>query len=311
MNIHSLYVTRSKSERDYFYKLLEFLRDKPNVKIVHLDFKHSDTVGNLKENTKPIRTTVYNPKDTYNPKDSYKTNIITFEDLVRLFEFKDNSLPNAFVYSGHSNGLLLMKHNIRILTIEDFCELSVQTIHKKADVFIFDCCLCGNISVLNAVKDSTKYVIASSSYWSELSILYTHSIFDSTKDLQSVLVNAIKEFIYNEEQHSDAFVTDIMLYSINDSLLELIKLVLTHKDTFTSKDYIIDKTYYKDIYCLFKGIGIDIQGLLDKFVIFKRFDVKKCHARLKSKKDSSSWPSELSIILRNPVKNEIANKFFR
>ena len=304
MNIHSLYVTRSKSERDYFYKLLDFIRDKPNIKIVHLDFNYSDTIGNLKENTKPIKATVYNNKHLF------KTNIITFNDLVRLFEFKDNSLPNAFVYSGHSNGLVLMKHNIRILTIEDFCEISFKILRKKADVFIFDCCLCGNISVLNAVKHSTKYVIASSSYWSELSILHTHSIFESN-DLQSVLVNAIKEFIYNEEHHKNSFTTDVMLYSINSSLSELINLVLKHKNTFTSKDYIIDKRYYKDLYCLFKGIGIDIQDLLDKIVLFKRFEVNNCHSRVKSKKANSSWPSELSIILKNPLKNNTFNEFFR
>jgi hypothetical protein len=102
-----------------------------------------------------------------------KVVIYNFEDLVNLFKFEPNGMKNAFVYSGHSNGINLMKHNIRILRVEDFCELSYRTLKQKADVLIFDCCLCGNIGTLYVCYDYTKYVLASSSYQSYLSILQT------------------------------------------------------------------------------------------------------------------------------------------
>ena len=298
MNVHSLYVTRSKDEREYFYKLLEYTRrfSENYIKIVHLDFNWDDSVSNIKFNNHRIIARVYT---NFVFK---KTIIYNFEDLVNLFKFEPNGKKNAFVYSGHSNGINLMKHNIRILRVEDFCELSYRTLKEKADVIIFDCCLCGNISVLNITLNVAKYLIASSSYWSHLSILHCPELY-YPYDLKETLLNAVKSFIIMEENTKKAFTTDIMLYELNDSVNELINMVLLYKSKFKGKNYIIDKRYYKDIYCVFKDLGINIQGLLDKFVLFKRFDVKKCNNVLKSSKANNSWPSELSIILKNPIKD--------
>ena len=308
LNIHSLYVTRSKDERDYFYDLLKFMIAvcKGYTKIVHLSFNWDDVYSNLKYNDKMITAEIY----TFG-KEMIVEKIYTFEDLVHLFTFTDNGNPNLFMYSGHSNGILLMKHNIRILKIEDFGELSYRTLGKKADVVVFDCCLCGNISVLNIMLKYSKYLISSSSYWSNLSLLYTKMLYQEYTDFVPFLIKCILEFIEMEKNTKNTFTTDIILYHLNDSVKELIHLVKGYLRFFhKSTSYVIDKAYYKDLLCVFKDIGINIQGLLDSFILFKRFQQKKCHSHLKSKNADSSWPSQLSIILKNPVKGYLSNDFF-
>jgi hypothetical protein len=297
MNIHSLYITRSKDEREYFSGLLGFMRRfSQNYKIVLIDFNWDDVITNIKFSEQRMVANVYTDS-----KDFSKV-IYNFEDLVKLFEFKENGLSNAFVYSGHSNGVLLMKHNIRILRIEDFCELSFRTLKKKADVLIFDCCLCGNISVLNICYNYTNYIIAGSGYWSNLSILYTQSIHKKYNNIESFLKDSIKEFIQIEESTKKAFTTDIILYKMNKYVLEVIDIVKQYK---FKKDgnYIIEKKYYKDLWCALKE-NIDIKSLLDKFILFRRFEVNKCHNKPKGYKTDYSWPSDLSIILKNPTKKE-------
>ena len=291
MNIHSLYVTRSKDEREYFYELLGFMRQfSKNYKIVHLDFKWDSVVTNIKFSNQKMIAHIYTDKVIK------KLVIYNFEDLLELFKFEGNGLPNAFVYSGHSDGIHLMKHNIRILRVEDFCELSFRTLGKKADVLIFDCCLCGNVSVLNICYNYTNYLIASTSYWSSLSILFTREIYKNFGE--TMLINAIKEFIKMEESTKNTFTTDIILYKMNKSVLELINLIKVHKDQLKHRgNYIIDKRYYKDIQCALKET-VNIQPLLDKIILFKRFEVTKCHSRPKNKGANSSWPSDLSIILK-------------
>jgi len=297
MNIHSLYITRSKDEREYFSGLIGFMRRfSKNYKIVLIDFNWDDIITNIKFSEQRMVANVYTDS-----KDFIKV-IYNFEDLIKLFEFKENGLPNAFVYSGHSNGVLLMKHNIRILRIEDFCELSFRTLKKKADVLIFDCCLCGNISVLNICYNYTNYIIASSGYWSNLSILYTQSIHKSYNDIESFLKESIKEFIQIEESTKKAYTTDVILYKMNKYVLEVIDIVKQYK---FKKDgnYIIEKKYYKDLWCALKE-NVDIKNLLNKFILFRRFEANKCHNKLKGHKTDYSWPSDLAIILKNPTKKE-------
>jgi hypothetical protein len=307
MNVHSLYITRSKGEREYFYNLLEYIRKFSDnyIKIIHLDFNWDDTVSNIKFNEHRIIADVYT-----GPKPGESTNFIletvviyNFENLVNLFKFEPNGMKNAFVYSGHSNGINLMKHNIRILRVEDFCELSYRTLKQKADVIIFDCCLCGNISVLNIALPFAEYLIASSSYWSHLSILHCPELYYPSQEFVETLLNAIMCFIYIEKNTKKTFTTNVVLYHLNDSVKELVDMVLLYKNEINGCNYVIDKRYYKDIYCVFKDLGINIQNLLNKFVLFKRFDVKKCNRKIKSKKANNSWPSELSIILKNPTKD--------
>ena len=61
MNVHSLYVTRSKEERKYFHKLLEYTRQfsENYIKIVHLDFNWDDSISNIKFNNHRIIARVY------------------------------------------------------------------------------------------------------------------------------------------------------------------------------------------------------------------------------------------------------------
>lgn len=295
LNIFSLYITRSKDEREYFIDLLRFMkRFSKKYIIILIDFNWNDVVTNIKF------TNYHMVANVYTESNEFVKDIYNFEDLVKLFEWKDNGLPNAFVYSGHSNGVLLMKHNIRILRIEDFCELCHRTLKKKADVIIFDCCLCGNLSVLNICYNYTNYVIASTGYWSSLSILHTQSIYKPFNEITSLLKESIKEFIKIEETTKNTYTTNVVMYKMNKYILDLIDIVKQHK---FEKDgnYIIEKKYYKDLWCSLKETT-DINYLLDKFIVFKRFEVKRCHNKPKGYKSNYSWPSDLSIILKNPTK---------
>lgn len=293
-NIYSLYVTTTKDEREYFYMLIDKIRLFKNfITIVHLDFYFNDTVKNININKKKLSYTKY----SFNNRVLHvKTGfIVNLQDLVNCFESTQGN--NIFMYSGHSNGIYLMRHNIRLLTIQDFCGLVYGVLKKKADLIIFDCCLCGNINCLSICKGYTDYVIASSGYWSELSMLQTKSIYSSRnyKDI-------ITEMISLENNNNDNFITNYVLYNLNKYFDNLVSLTLKYKDQFKSKSYVIDKVYYKDLECCFKDLGIDIRDILGKIIEYQRFKVHKCHSVKKSSKASKSYPSSMFIILRSPVK---------
>ena len=188
MNIYSLYVTRSREEREYFFKVLNNVQ-RTNVQIVHLDFKYTDTVFNMKFYRQPITAVKYTFKNNILNK---KTSVIyDFDDLVRIYTPEQGK--SIFIYSGHSDGMYLLKHNIRLLRIEDFCDLTFKVIGKKADLLIFDCCLCGNIGCLSICRDYTQFVIASTSYWSFLSVLETEAVYSETSSTLFLAKNIINE----------------------------------------------------------------------------------------------------------------------
>lgn len=296
MNIYSLYVTRSRYERNYFNYLLKNINFK-NVVIVHLDFHYLDHVDNLKINTKNINYTLYQNGNVV-------SGILkTFDQLVGIFPRFNNGLDNFFMYSGHSNGMYLMNKNIKLLRIDDFCELAYRVVGKKIDVLGFDCCLCGNINCLSTCYNYTKYIVAASGYWAELSMLQTKSIYhyQGDKDIKNYLKNIVTEMI-NIESVSGDFITNYSIYEMNNSLLQLIRLTLNYKDSFTKKkNVIIENYYYKDLECAFKEIGIDIKKLLEAFVLFCRFKTNKCYTVKKKKSASKSYPSNLSIITKRPI----------
>ena len=297
MNIYSLYVTRSREEREYFFKILKSIKN--NVQIVHLDFKYTDSVFNMKFYKQSINAVKYTFKNKILTK---KTTVIyDFDDLVRLY----NRLPgkNVFIYSGHSDGMYLVKHNIRLLRIEDFGDLIFKVLGKKTDLIIFDCCLCGNIGCLSICKDYTDYVIASTSYWSYLSVLETPSLYSETSDTLLLAKNVVNELIQIEENTKNAYNTDFCLYEMNDSLNNLIDLVLKYKDSFNlKKSYVMEKSYYKDIECEFKeNFNIDISSILKRFIRFQRFPIKKCRDTPVSKNANKSAPSSIIIILKRPI----------
>jgi hypothetical protein len=294
MNIYSLYVTTTRSERKYFKMLLTIIKNFNNfVNIVHLDFKYNETVKNLKINKKVINYTNYVFE---NGNVIIKTGtIVSLDSLIevyKLYNIKEGK--NIFMYSGHSNGLYLKRHKINILEVQDFCDITFQVLKKKVDLIVFDCCLCGNINCLSVCRNYTDYIIASSGYWSELSLLQTKSIY-LTEDYKKM----IDEMITIENKGKN-FITNYVLYNLNEYLNVLIKLVNIHFFQFkSSKSYVIDKVYYKDLECCFKDIGINIKPILQKVVIFQRFKTKNCYNIKKSVKANKSYPSSMFIILRD------------
>jgi hypothetical protein len=90
---------------------------------------------------------------------------------------------------------------------------------------------------------------------------------------------------------------------MNDSLNNLIELVLKYKDSFNlKKSYIMEKSYYKDIECEFKeNFNIDILPILKGFIRFIRFPIKKCRNTVVSKNANKSAPSSIIIILKRPI----------
>ena len=202
MNIYSLYVTRSKDEREYLYRVLEFIqRNKYSAQIVHMDFKWNAEVSNIRFNKQSIPVKKYNYIHGY---PTIKTYTITcLDDLIKLYiHIPGKSL---FMYSGHSDGMYLVKHNIRLLRIEDFCYFAKSIIHTKADVFVFDCCLCGNINCLSVCRGYTDYIIASTSYWSFLSILETHGIYEPANNMVDYCKKMIRQLIRIEKKNKRYF----------------------------------------------------------------------------------------------------------
>ena len=300
MNIYSLYVTRSREEKKYFYKTIDFIGQNNfdnNIQIVYLDFKYTDSYENLITNTKPFKAQVYQGAKLI------KSVIIhNLSELIGLYSSPKNGKPNVFMYSGHSDGIYLRKKSLRLLRIEDFCTIISSVLNKKADLIIYDCCLCGNINCLSVSYPYADDIIASSSYWSYMSVLDTYSLFKVTKPEH--YKDIIKEIMHLEKTEKDVYVTDFVLYHMNEAFLEFAKMVLEYKNYFDlKKSYVIDQSYYKDIQCEFKDLGEIVTNFFNKFILFQRFHVRKCRNRKISKKSDTSWPSGLLIILKRPMKS--------
>ena len=309
MNIYDLYITTSKIELDYFYKLLHFLQfvelGSSYVQIVHLDFRNKEIVPNIRFTDTEMIARVYTfSKETMSMKEFI---IYNLNDLIKLYVYREGQ--SVFVYTGHSDGMYLIKKKIRLLRIEDFCELVYKVNkQKKADLIIFDCCLCGNIGTLYVCYPFTNYVLASSSYQSYLSILETHNAYKNG-DIPLYAKSIIKEIGSLEKVHPEAYDSNFSLYVINDSLLELVNLVLQFKNQFNySKSYVIESSQYKDIECSFKELNINIKFLLNKIVVFNRYPHKKCVNRKVSKKKQYAIPSNFMVILKRPMRTNLQTK---
>ena len=295
--IYALYVCTNKFERNYFNKILFFLNKvKLNLQIILLNFKYTAKVDLLAYNDVPIKAKFYNYQETKEVSDIIITNLESISSF-----YKKHDGVSVFLYSGHGNGLHLVRRKLLILRTEDICFICWNILKEKADLIVFDCCLGATISTLNICYNYTKYVIATSSYHSYRSYLMTHALYTPQPDLIKYAISFIEEFIKIEQQKKSDTVSSINLYHINNHLGEFIKMVKFYKDQFkTSKSYVIDKTYYKDLECAFKEIGIDIKFLLKSFIVYQRLHKDHCINRIRSKKSNKSNPSSLMIVLRNP-----------
>ena len=109
-----------------------------------------------------------------------------------------------------------------------------------------------------------------------------------------------------EKTDHDAYDSDYSLYNMNEHLLEFIQLTLQFKDQFDyRKSFVIDYSYYKDLECSFKELGMNVTGLLNKFVLFNRFRKQKCVNRKLNKKKDYSIPSKLMIVLKRPIRTDL------
>ena len=210
INIFNIYVTRSREERNYFKKI-KFVNSTSFVQIVHLDFKYNQVVKNMKYFRQKMVVTVYN-------KSVYQKVIYDLDDLINLFIVPQNNNKNIFIYTGHGNGIYLMKKNIRPLRTEDFCEIINRTV-KKADLVIYDCCLQGNIACLTITYPFAKYVIASTSYQSYISILITNNLYLFNGNLLDYCKNVLQELAIKELHQNDTYKTDFVLYEMNENVL--------------------------------------------------------------------------------------------
>uniref|UniRef100_A0A6C0AYQ4 Uncharacterized protein n=1 Tax=viral metagenome TaxID=1070528 RepID=A0A6C0AYQ4_9ZZZZ len=311
LNIYDLYITRSKPELDYFYRLVHFLKyvelGNTTVQLVHLDFRSNSVVPNIRFNNTEMISRVYT--FTNDNRSVREAVIYNLNELIKLYTYRPGT--NVFVYTGHSDGMYLVKRKVRLLRVEDFCEL-VSQVNKgqKADLIVFDCCLCGNIGTLYVCSSYTKYVLASTSYQSFLSILETNNTYKWPGDIKVYTKNIIKEIGSFEKIEKDAYDSNYSLYSMNEYLLQLIQLVLRYKEQFNySKSYVIDSAQYKDIECAFQDLGIDVTPLLNKIVVFNRYpDKPKCVNRKISKKKDQSIPSKLMIVLKRPIRTDLHTK---
>ena len=96
---------------------------------------------------------------------------------------------------------------------------------------------------------------------------------------------------------------------MNESVLELCNITFAYKDKFNyKKSFVIDSTKYKDLECCFNEIGIDINPILNKFVVLTRHTKQKCINKKLSKKKDYSIPSKLMIIPRRPTNNKLPTK---
>jgi len=310
LNIFNIYVTRSREERNYFKKITEFIKkinDSTSfIQIVHLDFKYNQVVKNMKYFRQKMVVTVYNKfvynKFVYN-NSVYQKIIYNLDDLINIFTVPQNNNKNIFIYTGHGNGIYLMKKNVRPLRTEDFCEIIERTV-KKADLVIYDCCLQGNIACLTITYPFAKYVIASTSYQSYISVLITNNLYLFNGNFLDYCKNILQELSIKEPLQTHTYKTDFVLYEMNENVLKIAELVLKYKHLFNyHKSYVIDYNYYKDLHCAFKELKIDIDPLLNSIVKYQRYHQTKCVNKVINKKANKSSGSKLLIVLKSPIKN--------
>ena len=296
INIYSLYLTFNNYDRDTLYKVLNDIiinKEKTNklnklndniIKILHIRFHKGDelhTVRNINKSLDCEYITIIN-----NQLNITQLKINKINDIIQLFrnntQNKNNKkLLSVFMYSGHSNGMHFVHNKIHLITIKDFSYIIIKTLKKKADIIIIDACLCGSINFLNNVKNCTNYVIASPSYFIYTSYLSMKSILDypEKKDIILYGKNIINEYVKSvksEFVYKD-FALNLVLYEINENLIELIKIVKKYKNDYNMHKCKINKNdyYYIDIICGLKNINYnnmnDINNKMKSIVKYQKY----------------------------------------
>jgi hypothetical protein len=298
MNIYSLYITRSHDELKYFNEVIQFVKKYDNYQIVHLHFKSTSRFSNLTINKKNIDVVIYTNEKTV------ETSIKSLTDLIKCFHKTGNGI---WLYSGHSDGMYLKKRNIKILRVEDFCQI-IKAVTGTADLIIFDCCLCGNINCLSSCYQFTDYVIASASYQSMITFLHLKELYKpNTSSITNYGTSLIRSAIRLESKHpTKSFPSAFVMYHLNETFLTFLYLVMYFKHLFGKlTNYVIDKKYYKDLECCFKELGFDISVILKEIIIYKRFIRKSCRNKVIKKDADYSSPSGMMIVTKRPNKNII------
>ena len=127
-----------------------------------------------------------------------------------------------WVYTGHSDGMYLKKGSIKILRIEDFCEI-IDSVTGNADLIVFDCCSCGNINCLSVCYNYTDYVIASASYQSYMSFLHTKELYSINNPKSGkMLINSLTRL--EQMKPTKSFPSAFTLYHLNETFLIFIDL---------------------------------------------------------------------------------------
>jgi len=277
MNIYNLYISFSKSDHDIFKKILTEISknvSSNNLLIIHLD---------VSRNQKIPEATVYKFESSIFKVP--KNNISSVDELLSLFqifsEWKKKYSKNIFIYSGHSDGIIISHHRLYIMNLQDLSTLVFSINGKKVDLFIADTCLLGSLNAMYQLRTCTKYVLASPSYCDYLSFLQTRSLFKYCRSTITYSKKLINEMIrmYKKCFEDTSFMIHFCLYSMNKYLDKLIDVVNQNKQiikvdkndqcAINKKDY-----YYTDLKCKMNKNDVNISELLSKIILVnKSFDV--------------------------------------
>jgi hypothetical protein len=292
MNIYNLYISFSKSDHDVFKNILTQISknvSSNNLLIIQVDVSRKHKIP---------RATVY--KFESDILEVYEQNIRSVRELLDLFqifsEWKKSYTKNVFIYSGHSDGIIISYQRTYIMNLQDLSTLVLSINGKKFDLFIADTCLLGSLNALYQLRICTKYVLASPSYCDYLSFLQTKSVFKFHRSIVTYSKNLINEMIrmYKKCFQDKSFMIHFCLYSMNkylDKLIDVVKqnmlsIQVDKKDrcAINKKDY-----YYTDLNCKMNTYHIDISELLSNIILInKSFDV------------GNNQDSDLILIIEKP-----------
>jgi hypothetical protein len=301
LNIFDLYISFCKNDVKIFEKIIKKVIEYHNgnpIIIIHFIFNKEDKVYNIKKMNQTIPCELIMIRD--NICSRMNLFIETLEDIIDLFKINiSNKGKNIFIYSGHSDGLILGHKHVYFISMDDFREIVVSVLGKKCDLIWGDACLMGNIGTLNSLRDATKYLIASPMYYNYDSVLELKNLyrFPEKKDTDRLITygkNMIDEYmkIQRKKFIYKYFMVNIVFYEMNSYVDKLVNIVLNHKDKFEYDLCSINKRdyYYVDILCVAKNINENkIKDYLDKIIKYKKqYDI------------GNNLDSKLLIILREP-----------
>lgn len=225
MNIYNLYISFSNQDYKVFQNILQKVNQNigiNNLLIVHLDLSKRNKVRILKFENQQVQESF--------------DQVQSVQELVSLFQTKWNReyKKNIFIYSGHSDGIIISHHRMYVMNLADLSIL-IQSIRGKIfDLFIADTCLLGSINALDKLRSCTKYVLASPSYCDYLSFLEAKYLYQSNASILKYVKNLVKEMIlmYSKVFSEKSFMIHFCLYHLNSSLDKLIQVVQDNKKLF-------------------------------------------------------------------------------